>query len=119
MRSHAHLVELSSLPALHTIALCGSNLGGTETGLSIYRLMAKQLDSIDSPCKIVEILIGTALRSHDDFIPLKDICNVMDQKLLSDNFPSFRCLRIDQEAFDYFPYLNSRGMLEAMGFESW
>ena len=77
--------------------------------------MAKQLDSIVSPCKIIKILIGTALRNHDDFNPVKVTSKAMDQTLIGDNFPSFRCLRIDQEAFGYFSDLNSRGMLEGRG----
>ena len=87
----------------------------SKLGRKIYHWLAEQLDSIVLPCKIVKIVIGTSLRSHDDFNPLKDTCKAIDQRLLSDSFPSFHCLRIDQEAFGYFPGLNSRGMLEGRG----
>ena len=81
--------------------------------------MAKQLDSIVSPCKITEITIVTFLRTHNDLSSVKDIYQAMDQTLKGDNFPSFHCLRIDKEAFDYFPSLNSRGMLEAWRGDWW
>ena len=83
----------------------------TETGRSIYQFMCRQLISIDSPCKVVHISLVTTLLTSD-FDLLKDTCKAMDQAIIGDNFPSFRCLRLDQRAFDYFTNLKPRGILK-------
>ena len=72
-----------------------------------------QLDMVISPCKIAEIDIWIDNDEGQGYEWAKDNCQLIDEALTSDNFPSLRCVNLHKGIPDYyFPVLLSRKLLQ-------
>ena len=77
----------------------------------LFRILATQLRSIREPCKIVE-LIFFPLCNPEDYENSREHCRMIDEALISDNFPSLRSVQLTKSIpFDYFPTLQLRNLL--------
>ena len=69
-----------------------------------------QLCSVHTPCKLVEVIFD--VYDSGGYEESKDHCKAIDEALSSDNFPSLRSVKLNNEIpFDYFPTLQSRNLL--------
>lgn len=84
---------------------------------SLFQYAARQVDAIASPCKITTVTLSI---KRDNYKPVQDYCEIIDERLLSDKFPSLRIVRLYKESYeevphDCFPSLKKRGLLEGVG----
>ena len=84
-------------------------------GEVIFQVAATQLGSISSPCKPVEEVMFRAESLKSGRAAQSKDCKLIDEALAGDNFPSLRRVRLYKDIpFDWFPILQSRGILESM-----
>ena len=98
------IVVLPSFPNLRRMMWYGNYC-------NIFQIAATQFCSIPAPCKIVEV--GFIVEDYGGFEPVKKHCKLIDEVLTGDNFPSLCCVQLYKDSpSDYFPILQSRGLLE-------
>ena len=80
---------------------------------SSFQIAAAQINSVREPCKTIEVVEFTFLKSADEgWEQEKDYCDIIDKALASDNFPSLRYVILSNESrWGYFPTLKSRNLL--------
>ena len=74
-----------------------------------FEVAATQLSLIHSPCQIAEVHLDISCLNEE----VQDHCTAIDEALATDNFPSLRRVLLHYNTpYDYFPSLQSRGILE-------
>lgn len=80
------------------------------TYFRIFQIAATQFSSFYTPCKLVEVVFN--IYYGVNYGGSKGYCQVIDEALSSDNFPSLRSVQLyGKIPFDYFPALQSRKLL--------
>ena len=101
-------MTLSSLRNIRTIKWKGNYS-------NIFHIAGIQLSSILSPCKITEISL---IAQEEGYEKVDHHCKLIDEVLTGDNFPFPQRVQLLKDIpFDYFPTLQSEGLLEAVRYK--